>query len=247
MSNLNYPIFRFDNLLSTNNYLKNHFGKYDPNTTIWADGQEQGRGRFERSWLSSKGKDLTFSILLLLDKNSIEYWKNITQVASLAVVEELEKINIKANIKWPNDVIVNNKKICGILCELVEINGNNYGILGIGINVNSNNKSIDIIDQPATSVYLEINEEIKREELLIKITESIIKKNVILMENGFLVFKDLILKKLAWLGETKIIEDGNNTYEGKIIDLNDDGTLKFQYSDGSIVSLISGEIRFKKG
>lgn len=244
---MNFHIFRFDKLLSTNEHLKKHLEKYDPNTIIWADEQEKGRGRFERTWLSAKEKDLTFSILLLLDKNSIDYWKNITQVTSLAIVEELEKNNLAVKIKWPNDVIVNDKKVCGILCELVELNGSNYGILGIGLNVNSNRKKIDIIDQPATSIYLELNKELNREELLKKVSTSIIEKISILMESGFSIFKDSIMEKLAWLGEYKVIEDGSKEYEGKIIGLNNDGTLKFQYTNGAIVNLISGEIRFKKG
>jgi len=114
-----YSLFHFDNILSTNTYLKNSLTIYKPYSVILSDNQEGGRGRFERSWISAKGKDLTFSLLLPLKKDSIKTWQNITQISSLAIVEEISNLGYNAKIKWPNDILLENKKLCGILCIFI--------------------------------------------------------------------------------------------------------------------------------
>lgn len=247
MEHPDFPIFRFDNILSTNSYLKQNIDKYAPFTTIWSDGQEKGRGRYNRSWISQKGKDLTFSILLPLNKSSIEYWKNITQVAAYAISEELKILNFNTQIKWPNDILINNKKVCGLLCEVVEQNKQSYAVLGIGLNVNSSKEELEIIDQPATSLYFESGKIVDRDILIIKVISSVISMSNELMNNGFFDFKSKILTRLAWNHEIRTIEDGKKQFDGKILDLNDDGTLKFQKNSGEVLNLISGEISFKKG
>ncbi len=247
MNQRDFPILRFDNLLSTNTYLKEHIGEFLPYTTIWSDGQEKGRGRYSRKWISYRGKDLTFSILIPLDNLKIEYWKNLTQISSLAIAEELEKLNFNVTIKWPNDILINDKKVCGLLCEVSQKEDEKFAVLGIGLNVNSTHKDLENIDQPATSLFIEKGNLIKREKLLNDIIFSNIKKIKDFSENGFSEYKIKIMKRLAWLNKVKTIEDGHVCFEGRIIDLNDDGTLRFLKSNGEIINLISGEIRFKKG
>lgn len=240
-------ILRFDNLLSTNSYLKEHIGEFLPYTTIWSDGQEKGRGRYNREWISYKGKDLTFSILIPLKDLKIEYWKNLTQISSLSIAEELEKLDFKVSIKWPNDILINDKKVCGLLCEVSQRGDEKFAVLGIGLNVNSTLEDLSNINQPATSLFIEKGTVIDREELLQNIVSSNISKFNDFTKNGFQIYKKEVLRRLAWLNEIKIIEDNDRSFDGRIIDLNDDGTLKFLKSDGEIINLISGEIRFKKG
>ena len=116
-NNAIYSIYRYDELDSTNAYIKKNCGNLQNFAVIWAETQAEGRGRFSRTWNSVPGRDLTFSILLPLDQLKPSMWPNITQIAALAVSELLEAYKIISFIKWPNDVLVKSKKICGILCE----------------------------------------------------------------------------------------------------------------------------------
>lgn len=246
MKYTNCSILRFDNILSTNCYLKQNIDDFKSYTTIWADGQEAGRGRYNRKWISQKGKDLTFSILLPLEKKHIEYWKNITQIAALSICEEIEKFGIKSKIKWPNDLLINNKKICGILCEVIEHNSICYAVLGIGLNVNSNENDLSEIDQPATSLFIAKGEKIDREILINNIVESVTSSFNKLMINGFSSFKEKIQLRLAWQNEIRVIEDSGKVIQGKIIGISADGRLEFLKDNGERVNLISGEISFIK-
>lgn len=239
-------ILKFDDLSSTNSFLKQNVGDFIPYTTIWADGQEKGRGRHNRSWISKKGKDLTFSILIPLEKLAAEYWKNLTQITALAISDELEKINCNSLIKWPNDILVNNKKICGILCEVIEKENKSFAVLGVGLNVNSDRNDLASVDQPYTSIFLETGKMVDREALINSIVESVISMVKELMINGFRTFKDSVKLKTAWKNELRTIKDGEDKFKGRIIDLDDDGTLIFQKDDGQLVNLISGEISFIK-
>ena len=132
-----YTIYKYAKLDSTNEFLRKHCSSLADYSVIWADEQTHGRGRFTRAWNSVPSQDLTFSILLPLTSLEQKLRQNITQIAALSVAQLLEVYGLKPSVKWPNDVLVQGKKISGILCEVVESNKNVYGILGIGLNVDS--------------------------------------------------------------------------------------------------------------
>ena len=94
--------------------------------------------------------------------------QNITQIAALSVAQLLEVYDLKPSVKWPNDVLVQGKKISGILCEIVKSNKNVYGILGIGLNVNSMKESLAFIGISATSLRCELHHKVIRLELFKK-------------------------------------------------------------------------------
>lgn len=122
-----FSIVSFSELASTNDHLKQHNCEYPFSTVILAQHQTKGRGRFERIWQSDQ--DLTFSILF-------PHGPNHGFIAPLAVVKALKAHAIPAEIKWPNDVLVHGKKVCGILVESVyEGNDAVADIVGIGVNV----------------------------------------------------------------------------------------------------------------
>ena len=104
---------------STNNYLKQNYKNLEDYTFVSADLQTNGKGRNEREWKSENGKNLLFS-LLLLDKPLFKLYKDISIITAYSIIEALSKIGIKGlSLKWPNDVYVNGKKICGILLESI--------------------------------------------------------------------------------------------------------------------------------
>ena len=239
-----YKIFKYKSLESTNSFLKKEIENFQDFSVIWAEEQVAGRGRFERRWDSVAGKDLTFSVLLPLRRVQRSNWANITQIAALAVAEQMEEYRLPVVIKWPNDVLVNQKKICGILCETVERDKNFNAILGVGLNVNSTYKTLSQIDIPATSLFNESNATISRDGLLVNLLDKIILFFNELAQNGFSVFCEKIRQKLAYINEEKTVVDGEKKYTGKILDINSDGTLLFRCNDGTEISLHSGELSF---
>lgn len=245
--NAAYTIYKFDSLGSSNAFLKKESFNLPDHTVIWTEDQTEGRGRFSRKWNSIAGKDLTFSLLLPLEKLPQPNWPNITQIAALAITEILEEYNLSALMKWPNDVLVNQKKICGILCESIEREKKYYAILGIGLNVNSTHKTLSQIDIPATSLFNECNSIIERDELLNKLLDKIMLFYNELAVNGFSSFRKKIKQRLAYLNEEKTVVDGEKKYTGRILDINPDGTLLFKCNDGTEISLHSGELSFESG
>lgn len=136
-------------------------------TVIVTEYQKQGRGRFERKWFSPRGKGLLFSIILRpnLQASSVSI---LTHVAAKAVQEVLkEAFHLAAKLKRPNDVLVNGKKICGILTEASgQGHAISYVVLGIGLNVNTGKK--DLL-RTATSILAETGKPAEQEELLERI------------------------------------------------------------------------------
>ena len=145
-------LIEFDSLESTNDYLKAHWDHLVPFVFVRAQEQTKGKGRGDRAWLSQKGENLTFSFLLK-DPNLFEHLGILSLSCSVAVSRTLERFGVaNVTIKWPNDVLVNGKKVCGILLE-----GSlpSYCVVGIGINVNQTSFDGDY-RLPPTSIALEM-------------------------------------------------------------------------------------------
>ena len=212
---------------------------------IWAEEQTHGRGRFNRAWYSSPGKDLTFSILLPLESRVSKLRHNITQITALSVARLLEDYGLKPHIKWPNDVLIHKKKVCGILCEIVELGLKTYAVLGIGLNVNSNDESSLYFDSFVTSMHKELNRAVNRTEVLRELLGLVYGCFVELNRDGFVQSHREIKKRLMYIHERIVVKDGTrNSHPGKIIDLNHDGTLLFQCDECDTISLNSGEITY---
>lgn len=150
----NFTCYEVDEVDSTNTYFKNHYQDYPDHAVLIAKRQTAGRGRFERTWLSNG--DICFSILL---KSSYQN----AMIAPLAVVMALEAFGISTGIKWPNDVYLFGKKLCGILIEdLYEIEFE-ASIVGIGIN-QTDKPSVD-------GIGLSSIKKLSNEEIIHKILE----------------------------------------------------------------------------
>ena len=240
-----YTIYKYANLNSTNSFLKQHCSSLPDYSVIWADEQTEGRGRFTRIWNSQPGLDLTFSLLLPLTSLEQKRRQNITQIAALSIAQALEVYGLKPSVKWPNDVLIHGKKISGILCEITEIDERVCGVLGIGINVNNTEKFLASLDIPATSLRCELRHKVVRKDLLKKLLEIIINCFNVLCQSGFTLNRQEIKRRLAFINEQIVFTDvKQDSYSGKIIDLNDDGTLLFECEKRGIISLNSGEIAF---
>jgi BirA family biotin operon repressor/biotin-[acetyl-CoA-carboxylase] ligase len=153
------PVIWFDSLGSTNLHLRKMLSEdtsLRSGTVIAARQQTEGRGRGERKWVSTAGKDLTFSFFLRAEVELASI-ASLALVAGLGVVEALEKVGVRGRLKWPNDVLTGGRKICGILSEHTGANsgGSAAAIVGVGVNLNMNEAESAKIDAPATSVFIE--------------------------------------------------------------------------------------------
>ncbi len=162
---MNLRILHYDRLPSTNDLaLELASKKAAEGTVIVSDYQTHGRGRFKRKWVSRPGKNLLFSIVLK-PRFSAQTAPILTHLAARSVASILKKqFSLPAKLKRPNDVLVGEKKISGILTEAASSNGRmEYVVVGIGLNVNSRKGDLPA---GATSIYLETDQKIDPSEIL---------------------------------------------------------------------------------
>ncbi len=167
---MDFRILHYDALDSTNDQAI-FFAREgaQEGTVVATEFQKKGRGRFERTWLSPRGKGLLFSLILRPKLRTFQA-PILTHWAAEAVLESLvSNYGLKAKLKKPNDVLVRDKKICGILTESSAVKQKlDYVIVGIGLNVNSTKK--DLLDS-ATSIFMETKKKVEKEPLMLDILE----------------------------------------------------------------------------
>lgn len=197
-------------------------------TLIIAENQTNGRGRRGRNWISPFGKGLYFSLIL---KPSISVVKlpKLTILAGVCVAKSLRRLGIDVLLKWPNDIMLNNKKIGGILSELfVEGEEARYVILGIGLNVHTENADFPPeLSDIAGSIYSETGKSCSRIDLLKSIIEELdAAYNSFLKNDGALGVIADEWNEMAWqIGEYVWITTGKGKEHCKIIKLREDGVL----------------------
>lgn len=223
----------FEILPSTNTYLKENYHKYDDKTAIICHQQTNGHGRLGRNWDSERKNSITMSILLK-PKTS----KNIALLSlltSAALFDVIKNYHNDTKIKWPNDILVNNKKISGILLESIYKNKFEAVIIGIGINVN-NVYFPKSINHKATSLKKELNIQFDIEEIINQILFNFEKyyKDFLKDNNSYI---DICRKHSAVIGKDILI----NGQKVKVIDILDNGNL-LVYDGNKTIDFSYGEI-----
>ena len=247
MLDLVYKILRFPSLSSTNDYCMQllRSGKLENNTVIITDEQTAGKGQNSKKWHSFKGLNLMFSLYIqpdfLVATNQFVLNKSIA-LAVANVITDI--ISFKAKIKWPNDILINNKKVAGILIENqlsgAHINGS---IIGVGININQSQFGSEYGD--ATSLSLETGQHIDREMVLSKVLKEIQSGLKLLTSKNFdtvATFYDSLLYKRR---EECRFNTANGAISGKIERVNKEGYLVVHSSSGPELYR-HGEIQFAK-
>ncbi|MBN8702503.1 MAG: biotin--[acetyl-CoA-carboxylase] ligase [Bacteroidetes bacterium] len=212
-------------------------------TLIYSLNQTNGRGQRGNNWQSEPFKNLTFSIVLTPHFLPISNQFLLTQAVSLAIcdfvaaLDNTGKLNDKIAIKWPNDILLNNKKVCGILIEnSIRETSIQHTVVGVGINVNQ--KKFDLFPTQASSLSNEFEEEFDTEEILAKICTQIDKRYLqIRNQNGQNQVREGYLGKLKGLGleqqfmlNTKLV----------------DGVIKGVSPIGELLVVLNGEDEFRK-
>lgn len=251
--NINTSVFGkeviyLESIDSTNDYAKQIVNSVNEGAIIISEEQTKGRGRTGRKWYSAKGDGVYFS--LILKPNLYPYEAPfITQIVAASIVKGFKNLGIDSFIKWPNDIIINNKKVCGILTEMAaEIDEINYLVIGIGINVKTNYFSEDV-ENIATSIYRE-GYNINRIDILKSILEEFEKLYYFYIETKCKSEIMKICKEYSVImGKEIYVIKGEHKEKVKCIDINEEGNLIVLDANLEKKELISGEvsIRGEKG
>lgn len=240
----NICYIHFDTIDSTNTWAKKHAHSLDPDqlTCITALEQTAGRGRFFRKWISPKGENIYATLYFQIPKGW-PYLVNLSQVLSLSCISVLKKKEFQPQVKWPNDILLEGKKVAGILCETISADDHTGVILGIGINVNMSNEMLNAIDQPATSLSQLTGRIWTLEQILEPLLKQFLNDLQTLEEKGFAPFHSLYEELLAYKGEVISCSDGIQTIKGICHSVNPDGRLNLLLPDGTLKTLSAGEIK----
>ena len=234
-----------------------HFARETDSTNLWikrlakegasegtlalAEFQSAGRGRLGRSWEVPEGTSVMMSILLR-PKFEPQYAPTLTLVMGMAVAKAVKNLGFDVSIKWPNDVVVSHKKICGILTEMGVRDGKiDYAVIGVGINVNIKEFPEEMADK-ATSLYLESGKEFDRSQIPGRVMEA---------------FEEYYEKFAATCDLSGLKEEyesilanynqpvrvlAKEPYEGVARGITDGGELLVEKTDGTIVAVSAGEV-----
>ncbi len=227
---------------STNNFLMNSKLKNDQDgTVVFAERQSAGKGRKDRKWYSSKDQNLTFSILMKHGFNE----KNINIInlgTAVSLAMSLDNLyQLRVNLKWPNDVLINDKKVAGILLESSS-SGNKIDkvVIGIGINVNQTSFQGTYNITP-TSLKLETGIEIDRERLLAEILNNFEEMLERIEINPNDVLNDW-RNRCRMIGERILISDDNLELTGIFDDIDEQGFILLKTDDKKIKKIHFGDV-----
>lgn len=213
-------ILHFEELDSTNTYLKTHCARLPDKTVVTAERQTAGRGRYNRKWISQPG-GLYFSVLL--KPQTTDFLPNLTQLMALCVCRAAESCGVKAVLKWPNDVLADGKKLCGILSEAVMSNGRVAGVvLGAGVNV----KQTDLKQAGQAAVSLqELGAPTDRDAFLQQVLELFWRDYPALTQRGFETIREPYKQRFVYIGRQISVKNADQTLFGTVQDVSPRGTL----------------------
>ena len=212
---------------------------------VIADEQTAGRGRLGRKWFTPKETALACSLILRPTVGEKPHLTRIVGLAALAVAEALRRRGLAAQIKWPNDIILMGRKLCGILVESVW-SGEDVDCAVIGIGVNVLKGSVpppEMLQFPATSLEDELGHIPKREEVLHDILAALIDMRPRMVTDEFIILWESLL---AFQGEQVQVESGSTPpMVGQIFGLEPDGGLRLRNEHGESMTVRFGDVRLR--
>ena len=210
-------------------------------TVILADEQTAGRGRLKRAWLSPRG-NIALSIILY---PSLANLPSLIMLASLAVVHSIEAATgLRSQIKWPNDVLINGRKVCGILIES-DVQGNtvNYSIIGIGINVN-----LRLADYPEILPIASLSDELGRNISRLSVIRCLlvaVERLYLALSAGGSIYEEW-RDSMVTLGQRVRVKTDQAIYEGVAESVTSDGSLLLRGLDGSLNKIVAGDVTLRE-
>ncbi|MFI3200788.1 MAG: biotin--[acetyl-CoA-carboxylase] ligase [Eubacteriales bacterium] len=229
---------------STNQELKKLAEEEALHGTLYIGEQQvAGRGRRGREWESDTGENITMSLLLRPDFNP-DLASRLTLVMAISVAKALEEVTgLSCMIKWPNDILIREKKVCGILTEMsAEMGFIHYVVIGVGINVNHMNIPKHL-EEIATSIQKEMGRKCKRTDIIVRTMEY--------FEEAYETFCQTydVSEMLDWYNDHLLNKNSmvrvllpEQEYEAKAIGINEKGELQVERDDGMIENIYAGEV-----
>lgn len=240
-------IVYFEEIGSTNDEAKRLARQGKPEgLLVLSDRQTNGKGCYGKRWFSPGKVGLYCSLILrpLLPLGEIQ---QLTLLAGAAVVDTIYKeTSLRSYLKWPNDVLIDGRKVCGILTEIASYKSKvEFAALGIGVNINNNrNQFQDKISSSATSLKIETGKKISREKFLSSFLFFWELRYSCLLENGHKEIIQFWRDNNETLGRKVTISQGTRLISGLAKDIDDNGNLLVQLNNGAIVKVFSGELRW---
>jgi BirA family biotin operon repressor/biotin-[acetyl-CoA-carboxylase] ligase len=215
-------------------------------TLVLTEHQTQGQGRLDRTWVSPPGKNLLFSLAFYPSVPPTKAFQ-LTLLASLSVCKSLIAVSkIKAGIKWPNDIYVNNRKVCGILTEFsASTDRINWAVVGIGVNVNYDPSSDTELATIATSIKKERGRSQRRIDLLRSILEEMDRLYSRFLEGNMHSVREEWLGHSIILGKPVVITADNYREEGIAETIDENGALILRTGDGERKRIIYGDLSLR--
>jgi BirA family transcriptional regulator, biotin operon repressor / biotin---[acetyl-CoA-carboxylase] ligase len=242
-------VLRFDSIDSTNlEALRQAKAGAPEGLCIVAREQTCGKGRLDRSWSSPKDAGLYFSVILR-PQLEMSAWPLITLMAALAVSDALRKAcDLRTDIKWPNDIYANDRKLCGILAETVETDAGPAVMLGIGINLKSNALSAELREL-STSVESATGRQPDGELILQELVKAIAERYGFLHGPGGAehMIREWCVNSTYAVGRRVQVSVSGGTLVGTTRGLESDGALRVETEDGKIRIIRAGDVTALRG
>lgn len=243
-SHFDMNIVVLDTVESTNTYCMQRMRELPHATCVAANVQTAGRGRRGRAWVSQLGASLTFSLVWRFDCGAAAL-SGLSLAVGLGIARGLQQLGVAAQLKWPNDVLVQNKKLAGVLIELQgDMDGPSTAVIGVGLNVRLNADLQANIDQPATDLAqqgLEIDPNLLL-SLLLQQLQTVLQQ---FTDKGFASLRDEWHSFHAHQHQTvQLLQANGASQTGQCMGVTDDGTLLLQTLDG-LQKFASGEVSLR--
>ncbi|MGI6421591.1 MAG: biotin--[acetyl-CoA-carboxylase] ligase [Syntrophomonadaceae bacterium] len=239
--------YYFKEIDSTNNYAKTLAADGHPEgTVVIAESQSSGRGRRGRQWYSDSGQGIFLS-LILRPPLPVNELSRINMAIALAIVDALQEVGIKSGIKWPNDILIKDRKIAGILTEAItDMDGIEFIVSGIGLNVNTLIEDFPAELRPiVTSVREEAGRMVSRVHLLQILLLKLEQRYQQLISGAFTEILEQVRTLSLVIGRDITIKQLGGITEGRAIDIDNNGFLLVRDGQGNIHHLMSGEVLLK--
>ena len=235
-----------DQLASTNTHLLQRLSKgerFASGFVLAAREQTAGRGRYERMWITRANENLAFSFLLIT-RAAFSQLTSLPIAIALGVSDALKTYGISTQTKWPNDVLIDRAKICGMLLERSDQKQSDGTaiVVGIGLNVNMDVTTAALIDRPVTSMRLETGREYDLEQVLARVLASTTPWIDRWKNEGFSGLRTAWEHRCVYIGEEISVGERNDVKTGVLAGFGDCGQLLLRGSDGRVREIWAGDV-----
>lgn len=237
-------LIHFETISSTSVWVKENASTLDPKkiTCVTASEQTHGRNAKGQKWLSPKGTNLYGTFFFSLPK-MFPFLHNLAQILSISCCKVVESEGLSPNLKWPNDLLIENKKVSGVLCETIDLQDRTGIALGIGLNINMEKELTDRIDQPATSLAQIARKPFSVEDITKKLIKQFALDLSVFELEGFAPFVSYYNEHMLFKGALLFTTVGNENITGVCRGVSKEGRIILLLPSGEETSFATGSMK----